>query len=215
MGSFGIFHRVLLLRFPIDLSLSSVEVLVQRFLAAFFLLSGLLVAGGANAAGDIRFATSGSDVVVTISGTVDPTGLATIGLKTNGWGYANNGYENNTGHFYSQVQCEEYGGLFASSSQKLTGPGNWGTGGAYPYYFGVSSPTGGGFGIDASNKALCLPVGYRAGDQLAGTGTLSNHSLGSLGLNPGVYTYTWGNATQDETLTVTVVPPPNRKPVRR
>jgi len=79
----------------------SAGVLVKIFLAAFFLLSGLLAAGWANAAGDIRFAITGNNVVVTISGKVNPTALATIGLKTNGWGYANNGYENNTGHFYS------------------------------------------------------------------------------------------------------------------
>jgi hypothetical protein len=179
-----------------------VEVLVQRFLAAFFLLSGLLVAGGANAAGDIRFATSGSNVVVTISGTVDPTALAVVGLTTDSVGFYNS-----TGYFYNQLQCQEYGGLFASSSARLTGPGNWGTGG-YPFQTAVSSATGDGFGINASNKTLCLPVGYTAGDPLVGTGTLSNRSYGQLGLTPGVYTYTWGNATQDETLTVTVVPPP-------
>ncbi len=175
---------------------------MQRFLAAFFLLSGLLVAGGANAAGDIRFATSGSDVVVTISGTVDPTALAIGGLRTD-----TNGFYNSTGYFFSTVQCRTYGGSFASSTARLTGPGNWGTGG-YPFQTTVSSATGGGFGIDASDKLLCLPVGYTAGDPLVGTATLSNRSYGQLGLNPGVYTYTWGNATQAETLTVTVVPPP-------
>jgi len=175
---------------------------VKRFLSVFLFLGGLLVAGGANAAGDIRFAISGTNVVVTISGTVDPTALAVGGLRTDSYGFVNS-----TAYFFSQVQCQEYGGLFASSSQKLTGPSNWGQGG-YPFYWSASSPTGGGFGIDASNRSLCLPVGYQAGQQLVGTATIRNTSYYALGLNTGVYTYTWGNATQAETLTVTVVPPP-------
>ena len=73
----------------------------------------------------------------------------------------------------------------------------------------VNSATGGGFGLYPQNSGqLCLPVGYQSGTALSGTATFQGQSIGSLGLNPGVYTYTWGGRGQDETLTVTVVPPP-------
>ena len=149
--------------------------LMKIFLGAFFLLSGLLGAGGANAAGDIRFAISGTNVVVTISGTVNPTALARGGLRTDP-----DGFTNGSAKFFSQVQCQEYGGGFASSTAKLTGPSNWTTPGGYggyPFYWSASSQTGGGFGIDGSYNLLCLPVGYQAGQELVGTATITNLSL--------------------------------------
>ena len=93
---------------------------VKRFLAAFFLLSGLLVAGGANAAGDIRFASSGSNVVVTISGHVNTTALSDGGIGTYPPQYYQDLYAN-IGSFFTPGQCQVYYGM--------SGPGRWGDGG--------------------------------------------------------------------------------------
>ena len=169
-------------------SVFSAGVLVKRFISVLLMLSGLLVAGGANAAVDIRFANSGNNVAVTISGTVDPSGLTPGDIETHSYAVL---FIPASAYFYSKVPCRVYDGI--------SGPGRWGS----SYYASVSSTTGGGFGINGSGGQLCLPVGYVALQELAGTATISNQSVGSLGLTPGVYTYTWGV----DTLTVTIVPP--------
>ena len=180
-------------------SVFSAEVLVRRFLAAFFLLSGLLVAGGANAAGDIRFASSGSNVVVTISGNVDTTALSAGGRGTYPPQYYQDLYAN-IGWFFTPGQCDVYYGI--------SGPANWIPVGANPPGARVNSATGDKFGLYPQNSGqLCLPVNYQSGTPLSGTATFQGQSIGSLGLKPGVYTYTLGNGGP-VILTVTVVPPP-------
>ena len=180
-------------------SVFSAEVLVRRFLAAFFLLSGLLVAGGANAAGDIRFASSGSNVVVTISGNVDTTALSAGGGGTYPPQYYQDLYAN-IGWFFTPGQCDVYYGI--------SGPANWIPVGANPPGARVNSATGDKFGLYPQNSGqLCLPVNYQSGTPLSGTATFQGQSIGSLGLKPGVYTYTLGNGGP-VILTVTVVPPP-------
>ena len=172
---------------------------MRRFLAAFFLLSGLLVAGGANAAGDIRFASSGSNVVVTISGNVDTTALSAGGGGTYPPQYYQDLYAN-IGWFFTPGQCDVYYGI--------SGPANWIPVGANPPGARVNSATGDKFGLYPQNSGqLCLPVNYQSGTPLSGTATFQGQSIGSLGLKPGVYTYTLGNGGP-VILTVTVVPPP-------
>jgi len=72
------------------------------------------------------------------------------------------------------------------------------------YLQGASSGDVGGFQING--PALIVPAGYGSGTELSGTATALNQTLDSIGLTPGVYTWTYG-ASGANTLEIDVVPP--------
>ena len=52
---------------------------------------------------------------------------------------------------------------------------------------------------------IWVPAGYQSGSPLHAMATFQGESLASLGINPGVYVWTWGSGSDDETLTPNVV----------
>jgi len=84
----------------------------------------------------------------------------------------------------------------------LTGPAHFGSG---PYTV-ASSGSGDRFGIDVANGTARLWIGatYHSGSALSATDTWDNMTLAGLGLDPGVYTYSWGQGADADTLQVRI-----------
>jgi hypothetical protein len=98
-----------------------------------------------------------------------------------------------------------------------------GSGGPYTSYNGVSGPpnfgtsgstiptlsSGDVVGIFGINNSLQVPFGYVSGSPLSDTSTFTDATIGSLGLTPGQYLYTWGTGATADSLTVNIVPEPS------
>lgn len=67
-------------------------------------------------------------------------------------------------------------------------------------YLGPMSPFG---------SKLLVPVGYSSGTSLSGTSTYTGETFSSLGLNRGVYIWSWGSGTSADSLTLNIVPEPS------
>ena len=158
---------------------------MKRFVSAFLLAGGLLVAGGgANAAATVTFTETGGNVVVTFLGSINTSALTSAGPDAFAAAIAPSGAFVNIGDLTGSP-CSAYTGLI--------GPGNWGVGGITP----TSSASGDKVGIFGSATRICLPLGYTGGS-LSGTSTYSGATLASLNLTVNTYTYSWGSgATAD------------------
>lgn len=66
-----------------------------------------------------------------------------------------------------------------------------------------------GYGSEASNSYLALPLGYSSGDPLNSSTTYTGASFASLGLTPGTYTATWGSGGTADSITLSIVPEPS------
>jgi hypothetical protein len=167
---------------------------------------------GATGPFSVQFYESGSDVVLTYSGTLDLTGLD-----------------------YTQTLDATGGGVGPSQGAFGIGPiGNTptdaytGTTFTYPNDFGINTgtpyiPTGSGdyFGVFTLNgpsgpRSLIVPSGYTSSTYIDGTTTLANQTFISLGLSAGTYNYSWGsNPGQSFVLTIggaSVTPTPTPTP---
>ena len=71
---------------------------------------------------------------------------------------------------------------------------------------GASSGDVAGFEAVAKGHALIVPTGYVSGTALSGTAVAPNETLSSIGITPGVYTWTYGAGGAD-TLTIDVAAP--------
>jgi len=70
----------------------------------------------------------------------------------------------------------------------------------------ASSGSGDRFGIDVASGTARLWVSpfYHSGSALSATDTWDNTTLADLGLDPGVYTYSWGSGADADTLQVRI-----------
>jgi len=132
---------------------------------------------------------SGSNVVMSASGTVNLSGLTLV--NSNFGPIGGGGLGINTATFI----CGS--GSYASTySGFTTTPSNFGTGsGAAP-----SSASGNYFGVIIDQNPpylLVLPTGYTSGANISSTQTFNNTSLSTLGLTNGTYTYTWSGGSID------------------
>ena len=85
-----------------------------------------------------------------------------------------------------------------------SGPADWGSGGQ------SSASSDSGDMVAISGGTIFLPSSYVSGAQLSDSETFLGQSFATLGITPGVYTYTWGNGVHADSLTVLVdVPEPN------
>jgi hypothetical protein len=152
---------------------------------------------GATAPFSVSFVESGSNILMSYSGTLDLTGLDFVQNTTSGSG--------GVGPAQGAFGIGPSGALDISlyTGATFSYPSNFGTGGGSPSsvtgtgdYFGVFS------GILPTN-CLVVPSGYTSGDYIIGTTTLSGSSFTSLGMSVGTYNYSWGaGAGQSFVLTI-------------
>jgi len=152
---------------------------------------------GATAPFSVSFVESGSNILMSYSGTLDLTGLdfvqntnpgsGGVGVAQGAFGIGPSGVPNvslYTGATFSYPSNFGDGGGGPSS---VTGTGD---------YFGVFS------GLYPTNT-LVVPTGYTSGNFIQGTTTLSGSSFTSLGMNTGNYNFSWGaGAGQSFVLTI-------------
>jgi hypothetical protein len=152
---------------------------------------------GATAPFSVSFVESGSNILMSYSGTLDLTGLDFVQNTTSGSG----GVGAAQGAFGIGPSGEINISLYTGAT--FSYPSNFGTGGGGP-----SSVTGTGdyFGVFSGlypTNTLVVPTGYTSGNFIEGTTTLSGSSFTSLGINTGNYNYSWGaGAGQSFVLTI-------------
>ena len=152
---------------------------------------------GATAPFSVSFVESGSNILMSYSGTLDLTGLDFVQNTTSGSG--------GVGAAQGAFGIGPSGALDISlyTGATFSYPSNFGTGGGGP-----SSVTGTGdyFGVFSGlypTNTLVVPTGYTSGNFIQGTTTLSGSSFTSLGINTGNYNYSWGaGAGQSFVLTI-------------
>ena len=157
---------------------------------------------GATGPFSVSFVESGSNILMSYSGTLDLTGLDYVEDITPGSG----GLGVNTATF--GIGPSGGGDVSLYTGSTFTHPTSFGPGGGGP-----SSVTGTGnyFGVfngPLPTYCLVVPSGYTSGDYIIGTTTLSGSSFTSLGMSAGTYNYNWGaGAGQSFVLTIGGVGP--------
>ena len=147
----------------------------------------LLVCRPANATINVNISEVGGNVLETMSGSLDLTGLSDAGDFFLITGIEPDFAYVATGPYGSDV--EGYTGL--------TGPSNFGAGGLADASTSLGDPfalNGSGYGI----PYVFVPLGYVSGSLLSGNATWSGQSFASLGLTPGQYVY--GGAQLDSVI---------------
>ncbi|MGH7050670.1 MAG: PEP-CTERM sorting domain-containing protein [Acetobacteraceae bacterium] len=155
-------------------------------LGAALLLGCGLAAVPAQADYIVTLTQAGSNVVATGSGTIDLTGLSSVG----------------SGGSIAYVEPDAAGintgpATFVASSfyRGYTGPASFGSGFLTLASSGSGDIVGiGAFGADGD---LAVPSGYASGSALSDTSTYDGATFASLGLTPGTYTWTWGSGPAD------------------
>jgi hypothetical protein len=158
-----------------------------------------LIATPAHAALIIDIDQVGSDVVATMSGSIDMTDLVNTNQPS---GNVGTGFMESGGDFLSmQSASVGNGNIFAG----ITGPATFGTDTTAA---SASSSTGGSFDLEfAAEPLFFLPDSYVSGNSLSGTDTWAGTTLAALGLTPGAsYDYTWGSGAHADSLVINIEP---------
>ena len=176
---------------------------MKRFLSVFLLMSGLLVAGGANATATMTFNQVGSNVEASITGSINLAGLGASSAT----------------QYRAVVQADiaqagvgtdaNFVDAFGYNSN-ISGTAAFGAGSSP---IPASSGTGGPFTIiglpSFGPKTLYVPRTYNSNTQIVGvTSTWNNRTIDTLGLTPGTYVYTLGTGGNTDTLTIQINSPP-------
>ena len=165
---------------------------------------------GATAPFSVSFVESGSNILMSYSGTLDLTGLDFVQNLNPGSG----GVGAAQGAFGIGPSGVPNVSLYTGAT--FSYPSNFGTGGGSP-----SSVTGTGdyFGVFSGlypTNTLVVPTGYTSGNFIQGTTTLSASTFSSLGMSAGTYNYSWGAGSgQSFVLTIGgagVTPTPTETP---
>ncbi|HET9783547.1 MAG TPA: PEP-CTERM sorting domain-containing protein [Terriglobales bacterium] len=94
---------------------------------------------------------------------------------------------------------------FITYGATLSGPENFGTGATSL----DSSSSGGAVASDINGGSVILPEGYQSLTFISNSDLFDHATLASLGVTPGVYTWTWGSgAEQSITLDAEATPEP-------
>ena len=160
----------------------------------------------AGATGLLTFYESGSDVIMSVSGTIDLSGLTLVQSGTEYGGNAG-GLGTTTATFLMASN----GDLYDTYSGFTTTPTNFGSGGGG----GADSSTGDAFGVifqGAPPYQLAVPNGYTSGSQITGTQTFTGQTFTTLGLVEGTYTYIWSGGSFDIVIGGTPGPTPTPTP---
>jgi hypothetical protein len=137
----------------------------------------------------------GPDVVLTGSGSANTLGLSALDSNSSR-SFLNAGFPGVVLGTTSRVGSDEYFDKFIEFPEPM---------GNANIALGPSYGEGDRFG---AYSTLILPLDYVSGRPLAGSITFSNSTIESLGLNRGVYTWTFGSDENIDTFTV-VVPEPD------
>lgn len=174
-------------------------------LAATLIIHGSL-AGGANAAVTITFNEVGSSVIATVSGSANLAAL--IGVATN----VPVIFVGESSVYANPV----FLGIGGSSSfdpyGTISGPASIGSGIIQIAATSTSGDfvgIGNGTGTGNPPVDLWLPASYSSGSPLSGSSTWTGQSLSTLGIDPGVYVWSWGSGSSADTLTLDVIPEPS------
>jgi hypothetical protein len=141
---------------------------------------------GETPTGFLTIYESGSNVVMTASGTIDLDGLTLVESSVGPF------MGGGLGPFSATFVMGANGGYGKTYSGFTTTPSNFGTGGGA----GPTSTSGDIFGIftqGAPPYFLIVPTGYTSGTNISSTQTFTGQTFSSLGLTAGTYTYTWGS----------------------
>jgi hypothetical protein len=168
----------------------------RRFKAAAIgcavLLLGLAAATpAAHASFIVNISEIGSDVVATGSGSLNLDGLGGPANTSSGSAIWPDGGLVVIGPL----------GFPTLDAYDIFGP-DFGPGGFEP----ADSGSGDNVGVIGLFSVLVVPLGYSSGDPLAGSATWESETFASLGLTPGVYTFTIPNDTF--TVVISAVPMP-------
>ena len=162
---------------------------MKKFLVA---TAALLSANTANAAVMINFADVGGNVVATLTGSLDTTGLTSEGIF-----FLNVATQANAG--YIGIGAED---VFVNAFSGFTGPSGFGPGSDF---VDADASVGSNFAFNATGFGtpfIFVEQDYVSGSALAGTATFLGTSLATLGLATGSYVY---NSSAD-TVTINVGP---------
>jgi hypothetical protein len=156
--------------------------------------------------GFVTIYESGSDVVMSVSGTIDLSGLTLVASGAGPFGGGGIGVNNATFILGATgVTYDQYSGFTSN-------PSNFGTGGGG----GSSSSNGDIFGVITENNIppymLLVPAGYTSGTQITGSQTFTGQTFSSLGLTVGTYTYIWSGGSFDVVVSGVAGPTPTPTP---
>jgi hypothetical protein len=166
-------------------------------LLAFVLCSGFGYPQSAVASLIIDIQQVGSDVDLTMSGSINTAALTGPG-----------GTSSQTAPYiypsYSTLGTGTAGAQVSLYTGSFSGPSSWGTG-SWTYPTTTSGDAVFWGGVSAPGK-MWLPLGYATGSSLSASMTWSGQTLATLGLTIGTYTETWGTGPTADSLTVNVSP---------
>jgi hypothetical protein len=145
----------------------------------------------------ITITESGSNVVMSASGTLNTTDLTLVSSGVGPVGGGGLGINNAT------FILGGVGGTYDQYSGFTTIPSNFGTGSGLP----SSSSSGDIMGVIIDNTPpymLAVPNGYVSGTLISGSQTFNNQTLSGMGLTNGTYTYTWGSGANEDSIQVVI-----------
>ena len=166
--------------------------------ALLALAASLAAAAPARAAYFVTFSQNGPDVVASGSGSLDISGLRASGST-------------GVSPFVFPSEPLEFtgaGGTVTDYTGTISGPSNFGGG----FFTIATTGTGALVGIDGSGGVVFVPTGYTSGASLSDAATYAGQTLATLGLTPGLYTYSFGSGANADTFQVVnigVSPVPN------
>lgn len=150
---------------------------------------------GANAEFIANIDQVGNDVVLTGSGTIDLAGLHAANCPCD---IAEAGIDPGTGVLYIAPGLED-------AYRGATGPLTFGTGGFTPASSSSGDVVGIEPGIEPGNPYISVPTTYVSGNLLSDSMTFDNATFASLGLTPGIYTYSWSSPDEaDDSFVINV-----------
>ena len=141
----------------------------------------------------ITILESGSNVIISGSGSINTTSLTAFGNTViNGRVQPLNGY--------CQVGSGSSSGVDIYQFLSGTGPTSIGTGG----FSFANTGSVAKLGIDGINRVIWVPQGYTSGAALSSNSTYNAKSLASMGLTVGTYTWNWGSGDTADSLIIQV-----------
>ena len=157
-----------------------------------------LLCSHANAEAVLTIEQLGGDVVATVSGSIDLTGLTFSNTASGGESL-----------MAPQEAIISFAGGTHNNYLGITGPVSFGSGAIAA----ASSHSGDDFSLEPDNHGIGISTGYVSVTSLFGTASWDSETLSALGVTPGTYTWTWGTGADADSLTLYAgVDPPTEAP---